>query len=64
MDDEMAAAHARDMADERRLRELWTALLEAVADPPARMSARTVGELVRAASAVREDMEHIVKVWD
>jgi len=62
--DEMAVAHDRDMQAQAALRELWTSLLDTIANPPARLSQRTKGELVRAASAVREDMEHISRVWD
>jgi hypothetical protein len=62
--DPMAAAHARDYANQARMRDLRLALLQYLNDPPAWTSQKTRAAIVQATSYLSEDMRQIDRQWN
>lgn len=56
--------HARDMASERRMRALRDELEVFLADPPYRARTSTEEAARGLLASVRQDMAHIVAVWN
>lgn len=61
---EMAEAHARDSADERRLRDMKHAIDTFLSDPPSRLAETTRLRLQGAAEGLWDDILRIQRVWD
>lgn len=64
MQEEMAAAHARDSADERKFRDLSRALAAFLKDPPHRLHSKLDEQLCSAKREIDDLAAHIVAVWD
>lgn len=63
-DDEMLAAHRRDMTEERRLRDLINTLDGLLQNPPASARATTILKVHQARVDIWNDILTIQKRWD
>jgi hypothetical protein len=64
LNNDMEAAHKRDYEDQRKMRDLRTAIETFLADPPRRTHNMTLASLRVTASDLKDDEAHIVAVWD